>query len=317
MTKIRIGTRGSPLALVQAEAVKAALTAAHPGLEAEIIVIRTSGDWRAGQGETLLSEQARGKAQFAREIEEALLAGAVDIGVHSSKDMDSSLPEGLVMECFLPREDARDCLFIGEGARDETRRLGLKEGAVFGTASARRAAFLKHIRPDLVVEPLRGNVQTRLDKLAAGQAGATMLALAGLTRLGIDPKEAGGRILDLETFIPAAGQGAVGVECRERDADMRALLAAIHHEETGLRVTAERALVRALGGTCRSPIGAHAVLENGIMILRAAVSGADGAFYREDGMEAAVSEVADARALGETLGVRLRQSLPAGLWEAA
>lgn len=315
MTRIRIGTRGSPLALVQANAVKAALEAAHAGLAAEICVIRTSGDWTPAQGETLLSEKARGKAQFAHEIEAALLAGAVDIGVHSSKDMDSHLPPGLVMECFMEREDARDCLFVSASARDDTRRFGLKEGAVFGTASARRGAFLKHIRPDLVIQPLRGNVQTRLDKLANGQADVTMLALAGLNRLGIKPDAA--QILDLDSFIPAAAQGAVGVECREDDTETRALLAAIHHEETGLRVAAERAVVKALDGSCRSPIGAHAVLAGGVMTLRAAVSGYDGSFYQQDEVAGKVTAAAEAQALGAALGVRLKAALPPGLWEAA
>lgn len=315
MNKIRIGTRGSPLALVQANAVKAALEQAHPGLEAEIIVIKTSGDWRPEQGETLLSEQAGGKAQFAHEIETALLAGAVDIGVHSSKDMDSNLPQGLVMECFLPREDVRDCLFISPAARDEARLFGLKQGAVFGTSSARRAAFMKHKRPDLVIRPLRGNVQTRLDKLATGQVDVTMLALAGLNRLGIEAK--GAFILKAEDFIPSAGQGAVGIECRADDKAVRGALSAIHHPETGLRVAAERALVKALGGTCRSPIGVWAVREGDMLRLKAAIASIDGVFYHEEQKEGRVFDEASAAGLGHSLGTWLKANLPPGVWEAS
>lgn len=315
MKKIRIGTRGSPLALVQANTVKATLESAHPGLEAEIMVIRTSGDWRPEQGETLLSEQAGGKAQFAHEIEAALLAGTVDIGVHSSKDMDSNLPAGLVMECFLPREDVRDCLLIGPAARDEGLLFGLKQGAVFGTSSARRAAFMKHKRPDLVIQPLRGNVQTRLDKLAAGQVDATMLARAGLNRLGLAPE--GMIALETVDFIPSAGQGAVGIECREDDETVRALLAAINHKKTALCVMAERALVHSLGGTCRSPIGALALWEGDMMRLRAAVASLDGAFYQEEQMDSPVFDNNTAAGLGQSLGAWLKVNIPPGLWDAA
>ncbi|MCD8520500.1 MAG: hydroxymethylbilane synthase [Alphaproteobacteria bacterium] len=315
MNKIRIGTRGSPLALWQANAVKTALERVHAGLFAEITVIKTSGDWKPEQGETLLSEAAGGKAQFAHEIEAALLIGAVDIGVHSTKDMDSNLPDGLVMNCFLPREDVRDCLFVAETACDPGLPLGLKEGAVFGTSSARRAAFLKHIRPDLEISPLRGNVQTRLDKLQAGQVGATMLACAGLKRLGINIK--GATLLETDIFIPAAAQGAVGIESRAADQKINRLLSAINHEETALRVVAERAIVKALGGTCRSPIGALAVLEGGRMILRAAISGLDGRHYTEDRLEGSVRNMTDAVDLGRNLGERLKQRVPADLWDAA
>jgi hydroxymethylbilane synthase len=315
MNKLRIGTRGSPLALVQAGSVKALLVKAHPGLEAELVIIRTSGDWSSAQGETLLSEQAGGKAQFAHEIEAALLKGEIDIGVHSAKDMDSNLPEGLVMDIFLKREDVRDCLFIADGARDDSAPFGLKQGAVLGTSSARRAAFMKHRRPDLAIQPLRGNVQTRLDKLNAGQVGATMLALAGLNRLGIEPD--GARVLDTESFLPAAGQGAVGIEYRAKDGNTKRLLSAIHHPETALRVAAERALVKALGGTCRSPIGALAILEDGRMSLKAAVSSLDGAFYREEQAESPVTQAQDAEALGLMLGLALKSRLPHGVWEAA
>lgn len=315
MSRLRIGTRGSPLALVQANSVMRLLQKVHPALEAEIIIIRTSGDWSPSDGETLLSEQAGGKAQFAHEIEAALLKSEIDIGVHSAKDMDSNLPEGLAMDVFLPREDVRDCLFVDESARDDSAPFVLKKGAVFGTSSARRAAFMKHRRPDLYIQPLRGNVQTRLDKLAAGQVGATMLALAGLNRLGISLESA--VLLDTNNFIPAAGQGAVGIEYRTADVSTKQLLSAINHPETALRVTAERALVKALGGTCRSPIGALAVLEGGRMSLTAAVSRLDGSYYLEDRAEAPVTQIVEAERLGRSLGESLKSRVPLGLWEAA
>lgn len=284
--------------------VERALQAAHPGLRTVIVPIRTTGDWVPAQGETLLAESAGGKAQFAREIEEALLAGKADIGVHSSKDMDSHLPEGLVMDVFLPREDARDVLFVSEDARDEGRLWGLAMGAVIGTASARRAAFLRHRRPDLKAVPLRGNVQTRLSKLAAGQVQATLLAAAGLKRLRMEIE---GRFLEVGDMVPAAGQGAVGIEYAGGNQALHEMLAAIHHAETGLRVAAERAAVKALGGSCRSPIGVHAVLEGGRMTLHGAVADEDGGAYRQTQKAALVAGLDEAEALGRALAADLQQ----------
>lgn len=291
------------MALAQSSMVEQALKAAHPGLRTVILPIKTSGDWVPAQGETLLAESAGGKAQFAREIEEALLAGKADIGVHSSKDMDSHLPDGLVMDVFLPREDARDVLFVNEAARDEGRLWGLAMDAVVGTASARRAAFLRHRRPDLQAVPLRGNVQTRLDKLAAGQVQATLLAAAGLKRLGV---EITGQFLEVSDMVPAAGQGAVGIEYAASNRALRDLLLAIHHPETGLRVAAERAAVKALGGTCRSPIGVHAVLEGGRMTLHGAVADEEGEAYRQTQVAKAVGDLVEAAELGRALAAELQ-----------
>lgn len=300
MKTLRIGTRGSPLALVQARTVQNLLLKTHPGLEVTIQEIRTTGDWKPEQGETLLSEQAGGKAQFAVEIETALLQNTVDIGVHSAKDMDSILPAGLVMDIFLPREDVRDCLFINDNARDPGALFNLKQGAVIGTSSPRRAAFLMHKRPDLKIVPLRGNVQTRLDKLKAGQVDATILALAGLKRLGISP----GDIIDVGDFLPAAGQGAIGIEYKAENKVLREMLTALNHPETGQCLAAERAAVKALEGSCRSPIGALAQVKNGMMTLRLSIASLDGTFYHEDTATAPASE-------GEDLGTKLVLALKA------
>lgn len=303
MDLVRIATRGSPLALMQAGMVEQALRAAHPGLRTAIVTIKTSGDWAPAQGEVLLAEDAGGKAQFAREIEEALLAGRADIGVHSAKDMDSSLPAGLVMDIFLPREDVRDVLFISEAARDDGQLWGLAQGAVLGTSSPRRAAFLLHKRPDLRTTPLRGNVQTRLDKLAAGQVGATVLAAAGLNRLGVKHQ---GLLLEPEDLLPAAGQGAVGIEYRAEQEAVRSILQPIHHQKTGLCLAAERALVKALNGTCRSPIGALAVFKGGDMYLRGALADETGRDIVFSEKSAPVFNPANAEGLARALAKDLQ-----------
>src|SRR5271170_2626984 len=247
---LRIGSRGSPLALVQAREVRSRL-AATAKLDAERIeikVIRTTGD--AIQDRPLA--EAGGKGLFAKEIEEALLAGAIDLAVHSSKDLPTLLPAGLVLAGFLPREDARDA-FISRKAKT-LRELPL--GAVVGTASPRRQALVGRLRPDVTVVPLRGNVETRLRKLDAGEVDATLLAVAGLKRLGL--MSAATEILDLDAFLPAVGQGAIGIETRADDAKTRALVAAIDDADTATALAAERAFLAALEGSCRTPIGGHA-----------------------------------------------------------
>ncbi len=235
---LRIGSRGSPLALVQAREVQSRLAAAC-GLapeRIEITVIRTTGD--AIQDRPLA--QAGGKGLFTKEIEEALLAGTIDLAVHSSKDMPTVLPGGLVLSAFLPREDPRDA-FIGRAAK--TLR-DLPSGAVVGTASLRRQALVKHLRPDLKIVPLRGNVETRLRKLQAGDFDATVLAVAGLKRLGL--LAAATSMLDPEEFVPAVGQGAIGIETRADDAKTRALVAAINDTDTATALAAERAFLAVL-----------------------------------------------------------------------
>jgi hydroxymethylbilane synthase len=268
---LHIGSRGSPLALVQAREVLGRLSAACriPPEQIEIKVIRTTGD--TIQDRPLA--EAGGKGLFTKEIEEALLAGAIDLAVHSSKDMPTVLPPGLMLSAFLPREDARDA-FIGRTAKTLG---GLPEGAVLGTASLRRQALVKRLRPDLVIVPLRGNVETRLRKLDAGDFDATILAVAGLKRLGLLP--AATAILEIDEFLPAVGQGAIGIETRADDEATRALIAKINDPDTATALAVERAFLAELDGSCRTPIGGHARVANGVVRFR-------GIIVRPDGSEA-------------------------------
>jgi hydroxymethylbilane synthase len=287
---LRIGSRGSPLALVQAREVQSRLAAAA-GVDAgriEIKVIRTTGD--VVQDRPLAD--AWGKGLFTKEIEEALLAGNIDLAVHSSKDLPTVLPPGLTLAGFLPREDARDA-FISRKAKT----LGeLAPGAVVGTASPRRQAFVKRLRPDITVVTLRGNVETRLRKLDAGEIDATLLAVAGLKRLGL--LAAATAILDPEAFLPAVGQGAIGIETRADDARARALVAMIDDAETATAVAAERAFLGVLDGSCRTPIGGHATVGGGNVRFRGIIVKPDGSaafeVLREGRSEAATEIGADA-----------------------
>ena len=235
---IRIGTRKSPLALAQAEIVRQKLSAAWPGLETEIVTFTTSGDKFLDQP---LSEIG-GKGLFTKEIEEALLDGSIHIAVHSMKDMPTVLPKGLVIGAVLEREDPRDVL-IGMGF-DSLDSLPL--AATVGTSSLRRTAQLKIRRPDLNIVPLRGNVQTRLSKLEAGEVQATMLAKAGLNRLELEVE---GAVLSTDDFLPAIAQGAVGIECREGDPEVRATVAALSHQTTEFAIDCERAFLAVLDGS--------------------------------------------------------------------
>ena len=288
--KVRIGTRGSPLALAQAREVQARLEAAHgPGaLAFEIRVIRTTGD--RIQDRPLTAEG--GKGLFTKEIEEALLAGEVDIAVHSMKDMPTLLPAGLTVTCFLPREDVRDAFISPRAAT----LAGLPQGAVVATSSLRRQAQVKHLRPDLAVVPMRGNVETRLRKLADGAADATLLACAGLKRLGLESSITSA--VPVEDMLPAPAQGAIGVETRADDAAIARLLAPINHQPTALAVTAERAFLARLEGSCRTPIAALAELVGAQFILRGAILTPDGrdchATRREGRPEQALALAEDA-----------------------
>ncbi|MFS8037837.1 hydroxymethylbilane synthase [Xanthobacter sp. AM11] len=297
---LRIGTRGSPLALWQAHAVQAALAAAL-GVAAEripISVIRTSGD--AIQDRAL--SEAGGKGLFTKEIEEALLDGRVDLAVHSAKDVATVLPEGLHLAGYLPRADVRDALILKAGHS----LADLAPGARVGTASLRREAQLRRIRPDLSVELLRGNVHTRLARVKDGDLDATLLAFAGLSRLGL--AAAASCLLEPGDFLPAVGQGAVAIECRMADPATNAAIAAIACRDTGIALAAERAFLGALDGSCRTPIGGLAVVEGDTVLLR-------GLVLAPDGSDAAQTEarapVADAARLGAECGARLRTSAPA------
>jgi hydroxymethylbilane synthase len=292
---LRLGTRGSPLALAQAHMVRQALASAHglPADRIELSVIRTSGDRIQDRP---LSEVG-GKGLFTKEIEEALIAGAIDLAVHSSKDMPTVLPAGLVLAAFLPREDPRDA-FVSLRARSLS---DLPQGATVGTASLRRQAMVKRSRPDLAVVPLRGNVETRLRKLDEGVADATLLALAGLKRLGLADKATA--VLDVDAFLPAVGQGAIGIETRIDDARTRELLQLIDHADTASALAAERAFLAVLDGSCRTPIAGHATVAAGRLRFRGMIVKPDGSEAHETAREGGIS---DAEALGADAGHELR-----------
>ena len=265
---LRIGTRGSPLAVAQAEETRTRLMAAH-GLAKdafEIVVIRTSGDRVQDRA---LSEIG-GKGLFTKEIEEALIAGNIHIAVHSMKDMPTVLPDGLAITCVLPREDVRDAFVsINHASLDD-----LPKGAVFGSSSLRRRAQLLNRRPDLQMVEFRGNVQTRLSKLNAGVADATLLAAAGLRRMGNDDLAAGA--VSVDTLLPAVAQGAIGIELRLNDADTQALLDPINDVDTETQLAAERAFLAGLDGSCRTPIAGLAELHGDQIRFRGEVIRPDG-----------------------------------------
>ena len=302
---LRLGTRGSPLALAQARMVKAALAAAVPGLAPdaaiEIVVVSTQGD--RIQDRTLA--EIGGKGLFTEEIEAGLLLGTLDIAVHSMKDMPTSLPNGLVISALLPRADPRDAL-IARGPRSVAE---LPRGAVVGTASLRRAAQLRAVRPDLQVVPLRGNVQTRLRKLDAGEVQATFLAMAGLVRLGLEHVVSAA--LAPEEMLPAVAQGAIGIECRVTDDAVLGALAQINDAATMRRVVAERAFLAVLDGSCRTPIAALAELEGDRLLLRGLVASPDGGAVERIAAEGAAH---DGAALGAQAGSAISRRLGASFF---
>lgn len=264
----KIGTRGSPLALAQAHETRARLMDAW-GLSApcfEICIIATSGD--RIQDRSL--RDAGGKGLFTKEIEEAMIAGQIDIAVHSMKDMPVLQPEGLVVDTFLPREDMRDALLSDQA----TRLVDLPQGAVLGTSSLRRKAQALYLRPDLKVVEFRGNVQTRLRKLADGVADATFLAAAGLNRLGMSHLPA--TPVDIDDMLPAIAQGVIGIERRGGDARAAEMLAAIHDAATALPLAAERAFLAALDGSCQTPIAGLATVDGNVITLMGEILKPDG-----------------------------------------
>ena len=293
MSIVRIGTRGSPLALAQAHMVADTLKANAQVEETEIVVIKTTGDQVLDRP---LSEVG-GKGLFTKEIETALLAGEIDCAVHSGKDLETVVPDGLALAAFLPREDVRDVI-IG---RDGMTLDDLPEGARIGTASLRRQALVRRARPDLTIGVLRGNVQTRLRKLQEGECDATLLALAGLNRLGM--AHVASAILDVVRFPPACAQGAVAVEIREADTRMREMCAAIDDTETERAVTAERGFLAALDGSCRTPIAGYARISDGEITLDGLVATDAGERIEE---VAGRGPVADAAEMGFDAGRRLR-----------
>ena len=302
-TILRLGTRGSPLALFQANLVRKMLCDAHGCAPDQIAieVIRTSGD--RIQDRPLAD--AGGKGLFTKEIEEALTTGAIDLAVHSSKDMPTELPPGLVLAAFPGREDPRD-VFISRSAASIA---DLPRGASIGTASLRRAAMAKRLRSDLVIVPLRGNVETRLRKLDEGVADATLLALAGLKRLGLT--DAATAILSQEEFLPAVGQGAIGIETRADDARTRGMLATINHADTFSALACERAFLKMLDGSCRTPIGGHATVAGGKIRFRGMIVRPDGSEAFEAAREGALG---DAEKLGADAGAELKRRAGSGFF---
>lgn len=303
--RLTIGTRGSPLALWQAHAVRDALAQklARPPETIVIEVIRTSGDRIQDRA---LSE-AGGKGLFTKEIEEALLERRIDLAVHSAKDMATKLPDGLHLVGYLPRADVRDALILREGWS----LAGLKPGAKVGTASLRREAQLRRLRPDLEVSLLRGNVQTRLAKVESGEFDATLLALAGLTRLGMADKAS--EVLNTADFLPAVGQGAVAIESRQRDLAVDSLLVPILCPPTGLALRVERAFLAELDGSCRTPIAGHAQIHGDEIRFRGAVLSPDGKHYYEVVRHGPVNRALE---LGIAAGREMRALVPPDLLPA-
>lgn len=307
---IKIGTRGSKLAMIQTNMVADSLRKMHPDIHVEVVEILTSGDWKPEHGETRLSEAEGGKGLFAKEIERAILDGTVDCGVHSMKDMPSFLPDGLVIDHIMERADPRDALVSGKYSSLDD----LPQGATLGTSSMRRQAFVLAKRPDFKVVPIRGNVPTRIGKMKDGHADAIILAYAGLVRLGLEGEAV--QVWDADYMLPAAGQGAVGIEIRKGDDETRALLDALHHRETGLCVSAERAALQILDGSCHTPIGAFATLDGHQMNIDVAVASLDGKDLFEADGSFAVKSVEDAIDLGEGVGNTLRDIVPPELLAA-
>jgi hydroxymethylbilane synthase len=310
---LRVGTRASPLARAQTANFLALLQHFCPvlrGMEVfEEHIITTTGD--AVQDRALA--EIGGKGLFAREIHEALLAGRVDFAVHSLKDLETALPPGISLACTLQREDARDVLILPPGHEPPDPSdpyAALAVGAVVGSASVRRQAQLKNARPDLQFVLLRGNVGRRLEKIAHGDMAATLLALAGLKRLGLADRAS--VILSPDQMVPSACQGIVGVTVRTADTELLSLLSGIEDPEAKAVATAERALLAALDGSCRTPIGGYArLLDNGILHLTGLVARADGSFLLK---RTATAPKADAEALGRELGLSLKADSPADIF---
>ncbi|EPO2949102.1 hydroxymethylbilane synthase [Vibrio cholerae] len=291
-TPIRIATRQSPLALWQANYVKDALMAAHPGLQVELVTMVTRGDVIL---DTPLAKVG-GKGLFVKELEIAMLEGRADLAVHSMKDVPVDFPDGLGLVTICEREDPRDAFVSNTYTKIED----LPSGAIVGTCSLRRQCQLKAARPDLVIKELRGNVGTRLSKLDAGEYDAIILAAAGLKRLELESRIRS--FIEPEQSLPAVGQGAVGIECRVNDQRVRALLAPLNHADTADRVRCERAMNLTLQGGCQVPIGSYALLEGNTIWLRALVG-------EPDGSQIVRGEIRGSRTQAEQLGITLAEQL--------
>lgn len=289
---LRIGTRGSALALWQAEWVKTRLEALWLELQVELVPIRTSGD----KIQDVSLATVGGKGLFVKEIEEALLTGTVDLAVHSVKDLPGDFPEGLTLSVVPEREDARDVLITTHG---ETL-AELPAGTRVGTSSLRRQALLLHLHPGLRIEMLRGNVDTRLRKQREGVVEATVLAAAGLKRLGLTPEHS--YVLDDQVFLPAIGQGALGIETRVNDEEVLSFVKPLNHEPTAMAVSAERAFLRRMGGSCRTPLAAKGTVRDGSVHLTALIASPDGKNLIRGEQE---GEIRSTEQIGVTLAERL------------
>lgn len=293
---LRLGTRGSPLALIQANLVRTLLarSTGAPETAFEIVVIKTTGD--AIQDRPL--SEVGGKGLFTKEIEEALLTGRIDLAVHSAKDMPTISQPGLMLAACLEREDPRDA-FISLKAKSLA---DLPQGARLGTASLRRQAIVKKARPDLVVTPLRGNVETRLRKLEAGEVDATLLAIAGLNRMGLADHAT--HIMPADEFLPAVAQGAIGIETRGDDNRTRQFVAPINHAPTFIAVACERAFLTALDGSCKTPLAGHATLSGDTLHFRGLIARPDGAAAHDI---TGNGHIRDAVRIGEEAGRALKK----------
>lgn len=302
--RLRLGTRGSPLALAQTHELAHELAAAH-GLrphELAITPIKTTGD-------TILNRplsEAGGKGLFTKELDLALLDGQIDAGVHSAKDLPTVLPEGIAIAGYLAREDVRDAWISPVAAHP----LALPAGSIVGTASLRRGAMVKRLRSDIEIALLRGNVETRLAKVAKGEIAATLLALAGLKRLGLGDKVTA--VLEAGEFVPAAGQGAIAITVRSGDRAALDFLQPVLDAKTAREVAAERAFLRVLDGSCKTPIGANARVEGESLAFRAIVLAPDGSRFFET---ASTGPMGTAEVMGEAAGRELLRQLPAGFFD--
>lgn len=308
---LRVGTRASPLALVQTRAFLGLLSKFCPVLRGMDVfqehAIRTTGD--ASQASGVRLADIGGKGLFAKEIHEALLDQRIDFAVHSLKDLETELPPGIVLACTLKREDPRDALILGTDVplpTGDDPYATLPHGAIIGSSSTRRAAQLLHARPDLQIQTIRGNVHGRLDKVKRGDYAASLLALAGMRRLGLEDEAS--VVIDPEVMVPSACQGIVGITVRAGDAEIQGLLSAIEDRDARVMATAERALLGALDGSCRTPIGGHAQLQaDGRMRLTGLVAREDGSFVLKRYLDCLQ---VDAERAGLALGDELRADSP-------
>ncbi len=308
---LKVGTRGSPLARAQTKLFLGILTQFCPVLRGmdvfEEHIIKTTGD--AVQDRALA--EIGGKGLFAKEIHEALAAGIIDFAVHSLKDLETALPPGIALACTLRREDARDALILPPGITGDAADpyAAIPKNAVIGSASVRRRAQMQHARPDLNFALLRGNIGTRLARIDSGDMAGTLLAYAGLRRLGLQDRAS--VVLSPEIMVPSACQGIIGITVRSADTELCAMLAAIEDSEAKAVATAERALLAALDGSCRTPVGGYARLDGGLVHLTGLVARIDGSFLLKT---AASAPAADAERLGRELGQTLRANSPADIF---